>query len=136
MSEPKALTGRSVAERWREGKPTEQWWDETYDVMRDMLKKYLEDSLECEILEQLQFQQYQHNPDQVDSRNGYRYRSLQTRLGVIQNPRVPRRQEGTYDSQILPRYGRCEPEVGQVALGAFLAGVSTAPDGWAVSWNR
>jgi putative transposase len=125
MSEPKALTDRSVAERWREVKTAEEWWDDTYDVMRDMFKKYLEDSLECEMLEQLQADQYQRNPDRVACRNGYRYRSLQTRLGVIRDLRIPRRRDGTYHSRILPPYSRHEPDVDDMVSGAFLAGVST-----------
>jgi len=125
MSEPKALTDRSVAERWREVKTAEQWWDDAYDVMRDFFKKYLEDSLDCEMLEQLQADQYQRNPDRVACRNGYRYRSLQTRLGVIRDLRIPRCRDGTYHSRILLPYSRREPDVDDMVSGAFLAGVST-----------
>lgn len=125
MPEQKALTDRSVAERWQEVKTAEQWWDDTYDVMRDVLKKYLEDSLECEILEQLQADQYQRNPDRGAGRNGYRHRSLQTRLGVIQDLRVPRSRDGTYESRILLPYSRREPDIDEMVSGAFLAGVST-----------
>lgn len=125
MSEPRALNARSVAERRQEVKTAEQWWDDTYDTMCDVLKKYLEDALECEMLEQLQVEQYQRDPDRVDFRNGYRYRSLQTRLGVIQNLRVPRSRDGSYQSQILPSHERRDGTMDDLLCASFLAGVST-----------
>ena len=125
MSGPKALTDRSVAERWREVKSAEQWWDDLHDTMRSTMKGLLEDSLECELLEQIQAAAYQRNPDRVDYRNGYRFRSLQTRLGVIVNLRVPRSRDGRYQSLILPRFGRREASVEDVICDAFLGGLST-----------
>lgn len=125
MSGPKALTDRSVAERWREVKSAEQWWDGLHDTMHAAMKRLLEDSMECELLEQIQAAAYQRNPDRVDFRNGYRFRSLQTRLGVITNLRVPRSRKGTYQSRILPRYGRHEASVEGLICDAFLGGLST-----------
>jgi len=125
VSGPKALTDRSVAERWQEVKGAEQWWDDLHDTMRGTMKRLLEDSLECEMLEQIQAAAYQRNPDRVDYRNGYRFRSLQTRLGVILNLRVPRSRDGTYQSLILPRFGRHEGSVEDVICDAFLGGLST-----------
>lgn len=54
MSVPKALTDRSVAERWQEVKGSEQWWDDLHITMRNSMKRLLEDSLESELLEQIQ----------------------------------------------------------------------------------
>ena len=125
MSGPKALTDRSVAERWQEVKSAEQWWDDLHDTMRNTMKTFLEDSLESELLEQIQAAAYQRNPDRVDYRNGYRSRSLQTRLGVIANLRVPRSRDGTYQSKILPRFGRREAAVADLICDAFLGGLST-----------
>lgn len=125
MSGPKALTARSVAERWREVKTADQWWDDTYDTLRDLLKKYLEDSLEQELVEHLQAEQYQRNPDRVDCRNGYRRRSLATRLGIIRSLRVPRSRDGSYCSQILSSHARRAVDMDAMACASFLAGVST-----------
>ena len=125
MSGPKALTDRSVAERWQEVKGAEQWWDDLHNTMRNSMKRLLEDSLESELLEQIQAAAYQRNPDRVDYRNGHRFRSLQTRLGVIVNLRVPRSRDGTYQSRILPRFGRREAAVEDLICDAFLGGLST-----------
>lgn len=125
MSRIKSLTDRSLAERWREVKSSEDFWDDMHDAMVETVKTFVEGSLECELLEQLQARWYQRNPDRVDYRNGYRTRSLQTRLGVIQNLRIPRSRKGAYQSQILPRYSRFEPSVADLVREAFLAGIST-----------
>jgi putative transposase len=125
VSGPKALTDRSVAERWQEVKSAEQWWGDLHVTMRNTMKTILEASLESELLEQIQAAAYQRNPDRVDYRNGYRSRSLQTRLGVIANLRVPRSRDGTYQSQILPRFGRREATVTDLICDAFLGGLST-----------
>ncbi|MBI5956613.1 MAG: IS256 family transposase [Chloroflexi bacterium] len=125
MSRIKSLTDRSLADRWAEVKSPDDWWDDMHDAVTDTIKGFLEGSLECELLEQLQASRYQRNPDRVDYRNGYRNRSLQTRLGVIQNLRVPRSRSGTYQSQIVPRYGRFEASVEDLVREVFLAGVST-----------
>jgi len=125
VSGPKALTDRSVAERWQEVKSVEQWWDDLHDTMRSTMKAFLEDSLESELLEQIQAAAYQRNPDRVDYRNGYRLRSLQTRLGVIVNLRVPRSRDGRYQSRILPRFDRHEASVEDLICDSFLGGLST-----------
>jgi putative transposase len=125
MPGPKALTDRSVAERWLEVKTDDQWWDDMHDTIAVTVKNLLEDALECELLEQLQARWYERHPDRVDYRNGYRRRSLQTRLGLIQDLRVPRSREGAYQSHILPRYGRFEASVEHLVRETFLAGVSS-----------
>jgi putative transposase len=89
------------------------------------VKTMLEKCFESELLEQLQTSWGKHNPDRVDYRNGYRYRSLQTRLGLIKDLKVPRSREGTYQSKILPRYKRYESGVEDLVRNSFLAGIST-----------
>lgn len=121
----KALTGRSVADLWKEVKNLDAFWEELHDEMTDAIHDLLESALEEELLEQLQAGWYQRNPDRVDYRNGSYTRSLATRLGLIQNLRVPRSRHGTYQSQILPHDQRYEPSVEDMVQEAFLAGVST-----------
>jgi putative transposase len=125
MPGPKALTDRSVAERWQEVKNADEWWDDLHDTVRETMKRILEGSLECELLEQLRAAAYERNPDRVDYRNGYRFRSLQTRLGIIQHLRVPRSRDGTYQSRLLPRFGRHEASVEDLICDSFLGGLST-----------
>jgi transposase-like protein len=121
----KALTGRSVTDLWKEVKEPEAFWDALHDGVTAAIHDLLEDALEEELLEQLQAGWYQRNPDRVDHRNGCYMRSLSTRLGIIQNLRVPRSRHGVYESQILPHYQRYEASVEDMVQEAFLAGVST-----------
>ena len=125
MPGPVALTDRSLAQRWREVKAGEEWFDDMHEVMTETVKELLEEALDRELLEQLQAGWYSRNPDRVDWRNGYRTRSLQTRLGVIKDLRVPRSRRGTYQSKILPRYDRYADSVQSLVCETFLAGVST-----------
>lgn len=121
----KALTGRSVTDLWKEVKNQDAFWEALHDQMTDTIHDLLEDALEDELLEQLQAGWYRRTPDRVDYRNGSYHRSLATRLGLIQNLRVPRSRQGTYQSQILPHYQRYEASVEDMVQEAFLAGVST-----------
>lgn len=125
MPGPVALTDRSLAQRWREVKTGEEWFDGLHETIAETVKGMLEEALDCELLEQLQAGWYHRNPDRVDWRNGYRRRSLQTRLGLIKDLRVPRSRKGTYQSRILPRYERYADSVQSLVCETFLAGVST-----------
>jgi putative transposase len=121
----KALTGRSVTDLWKEVKDPELFWEALHDQMTGAVHDLLESVLEEELLEQLQAQWYQRNPDRVDYRNGCYTRSLATRLGLIENLHVPRSRQGAYQSQMLPHYQRYEASVEDMVQDAFLAGVST-----------
>ena len=54
VSEPKALTDRSVADLWKEVKDPETFWDNLHDEMAQTVRHLLESTLEEEMLEQLQ----------------------------------------------------------------------------------
>jgi putative transposase len=114
-----------LSEPWREVNSIEALMDDFSEQIALGIKTALEKCLESEMLEQLQTMWGRHNPDRVDYRNGYRYRSLQTRVGLIKDLRVPRSREGTYQTRILPRYKRFEPGVEDLVRDGFLAGIST-----------
>ena len=114
-----------LTEPWREVNSMEAFMEDFSEQIAQGIKTMLEKCFESELLEQLQTSWGKHNPDRVDFRNGYRYRSLQTRLGLIKDLRVPRSREGTYQSKILPRYKRYEAGVEELVRNSFLAGIST-----------
>lgn len=121
----KVLLYPILTERRWEVNSIEALMEDYTEAAARSLKYLLEHSFECEMLEQLQSEWGQHNPDRVDYRNGYRTRTLQTRLGLIKDLRVPRSRKGTYQSEILPRYKRYGGGVEELVRGSFLAGVST-----------
>ena len=57
-------------------------------------------------------------------RNGYRYRSLYTREGVLEL-KIPRDREGRYKPKVFERYKRVERKVDDGIRAMFLRGVST-----------
>lgn len=65
------------------------------------------------------------SPERVNSRNGYRERSLSTSLGDLEL-RVPKLREGTYFPEgILERYTRVEASMVALVREMYVAGVST-----------
>lgn len=69
------------------------------------------------------------SPERVNSRNGYRERSLSTSLGDLEL-RVPKLREGTYFPEgILKRYTRVEASMVALVREMYVAGVSTARSG-------
>lgn len=65
------------------------------------------------------------SPERVNSRNGYRERSLSTSLGDL-DLRVPKLREGTYFPEgILERYTRVEASMVALVREMYVAGVST-----------
>ena len=65
------------------------------------------------------------SPERVNSRNGYRGRSLSTSLGDLEL-RVPKLREGTYFPEgILERYTRVEASMVALVREMYVAGVST-----------
>jgi putative transposase len=111
MAERRALTETSLSQLWDLVKEGEDPWGEMEDRMVLAAKRLLEGAFEEEMLEHLQATWYGRNPDRVDYRNGYRTRSLVTRIGLIKELRVPRSRRGLYESRILPEYARYDESV-------------------------
>lgn len=125
MVQVKDLTQLTIRERWKEVKEEEDWWGDVSENTLQMVKGLLEGALEGEMLEQLRVGRYRRSQQRQGYRNGYRYRSLLTKLGMMRHLRVPRDREGHYQSKVLPRYQRRQEEVNRLVRGMFLQGVST-----------
>jgi putative transposase len=65
------------------------------------------------------------DPDGVNSRNAYRHRELDTRIGTL-DVAVPKLREGTYfPDWLLERRRRAEAALTSVVATCYLLGVST-----------
>lgn len=124
MAEVKDLTELTLRDLWKEVKDEEDWWGDINERALNMVKLILEDSLENELLEQLQASRYQRTEVRRGYRNGYSEKSLATKFGVMKAVRIPRARE-SHESKILPRYQRRQDEVNEQIRDMFLAGVST-----------
>lgn len=97
------------------------------DLCREATRQLLQDLMRAEQDLVLGYRAHERLPDghrRADHRNGFYRRELTTRLGTLQLE-VPRSRQGTYQTQILPRYQRRLGEVDQALRDLFLAGVST-----------
>ena len=95
------------------------------EMARVQLKLLIERVLRAEQDRYLELGYYEHAPlSRHDFRNGFYFRDLVTKLGLLGRLRVPRTRKG-FRSQLLPRYQRREQAVNNLILQAFLRGVST-----------
>ena len=98
---------------------------ELAERVRSQLKRLIEQALLAEQDRYLQLGYYEHAPlSRLDYRNGFYFRDLTTKLGVLCRLRVPRTRRG-FRSQVLPRYQRRQQAVNNLILQAFLRGIST-----------
>ena len=98
---------------------------ELAERVRWQLKRLIEEALLIERDRYLNLAFYEHAPvSRVDFRNGFYFRDLVTKLGVLCRLRVPRTRKG-FRSQFLPRYQRRQQAVNNLILQAFLRGIST-----------
>lgn len=121
----KDLTKLTVKDLWREVKGEEDWWGELKAEVVMLVRRLLESAMEEEMVEQLQVSWYGRSKLRRGYRNGYRYRSMLTELGLVEHLRVPRDREGEYQPTVLERYQRRQARVNELLRDCFLAGVST-----------
>src|SRR5579859_1954841 len=93
--------------------------------VRSAVKRLIEQALLAERDRYLDLGYYEHAPTtRLDYRNGFYFRDLATKLGVLCRLKVPRTR-GPFRSQFLPRYQRRQQDVNELVLQAFLRGIST-----------
>ena len=124
MVMPKALTGKSIAERFREVKSEDTLWGELSVEVQALVQRVLETSLEEELIARLGARPYERSTGRRGYRNGGYWRSLVTRWGLL-DLWMPRARQKLPPSQVLERYQRCEEEVAALIRSAFLRGIST-----------
>jgi len=125
MVQVKDLTELSLGDLWAEVKEEEDWWGELKQETLRVVQRLLEGAMEGELLEQLWAGRYRRTEVRRGYRNGYRWRSLLTELGLLEHLRVPRDREGCYQPSVLPRYQRRQEQVNRLVREMFLSGVST-----------
>src|SRR5690606_27944928 len=74
--------------------------------------------------EKIGAERYQHSPERVTQRNGYRERTWETRVGEIPL-RIPKLRQGVYYPDFLEPRRRTEQALVAVIQEAYIAGVST-----------
>ncbi len=96
------------------------------DLFRSMMAAFIQSVLSADVDAQIGGAGYgQKSPDRTNSRNGYRHRELDTRVGTI-DVAVPKLRAGTYFPEwLLERRKRAEAALTSVVATCYLLGVST-----------
>jgi putative transposase len=124
MARVKALTDRTIAERFAEIKTEEQLWGDISAETRQLAQRILESALEDELQHRLQAGRYKRTEVRRGYRNGGYWRTIASRWGVL-DVFQPRARTAQPPSAVLGRFQRRESEVDGLIRQAFLRGVST-----------
>ncbi len=99
--------------------------DASPDLMRHLLDTVINSLLSADADAVCGAEYGQVSPDRVNSRNGYRHRDLDTRVGTI-DVAIPKLRQGSYFPEwLLERRKRAEAALISVVATCYLLGVST-----------
>ncbi len=124
MARVKALTDRTIAERFGEIKTDEQIWGDISAETKQLAERILGSALEDELQHRLQAGRYKRTEVRRGYRNGGYWRTIASRWGVL-DIFQPRGRTAQPASAVLGRFQRREAEVDSLIRQAFLRGVST-----------
>jgi transposase-like protein len=95
------------------------------DLMRDLLTMFVNALLSAEAEAVCGAAYNSRSPERVNSRNGYRHRDLDTRVGTV-DVAIPKPRSGIYFPEwLLERRRRAEAALVSVVATCYLLGVST-----------
>jgi putative transposase len=89
-----------------------------------LVQDALQALLEAEMTAHVGAERYARGPGRSGHRNGYKPRTLHTRVGNLEL-RVPQDREGTFSTELFARYQRSEQALVVTLLEMYLQGVST-----------
>lgn len=94
------------------------------ESLRSLLQTVCQAVLEAEMTQFLQAQPYERTAQRQGYRNGYKPRTLTTRVGTLEL-RVPQDREGRFSTQLFEHYQRSEQALLLTLQAMYLQGVST-----------
>lgn len=92
--------------------------------LREIVERVVRDLLEMEMTEHIGAAPYERAERRTGHRNGYKPRSLRTRVGTL-NLLVPQDREGTFSTKLFARYQRNEKAPCLALMEMYVEGVST-----------
>ena len=94
------------------------------DFLRRIVERTLQQVLETEMTAHVGAEPYERTEARTGHRNGYKPRTLHTRVGTL-TLMVPQDREGTFQTAIFARYQRSEKALVVALMEMYLEGVST-----------
>jgi putative transposase len=92
--------------------------------LREIVEKVVQRLLEAEMTEHIGAAAYERSATRRGHRNGYKPRTLRTRVGTL-NLLVPQDREGTFSTRVFSRYQRNEKALVLALMEMYVEGVST-----------
>jgi putative transposase len=94
------------------------------DFLREIVERTVQAILETEMTAHLGADRYERSAGRKGQRNGYKPRTLHTRVGTL-TLLVPQDRESTFSTQLFARYQRNEKALVLALMEMYLEGVST-----------
>jgi putative transposase len=92
--------------------------------LREIVERVLQEMLEAEMTHHIGAAPYERSAARTGHRNGYKPRTLRTRVGTL-NLLVPQDREGTFSTRLFSRYQRSEKALVLALMEMYVEGVST-----------
>ncbi len=92
--------------------------------LREIVERVMQQLLEAEMTEHIGASPYQRTENRTGQRNGYKPRTLRTRVGTLKLL-VPQDREGTFSTRLFSRYQRNEKALVLALMEMYVEGVST-----------
>lgn len=92
--------------------------------LKEIVERVLQELLEAEMTEHIGAAPYERTENRKGQRNGYKPRTLRTRVGTL-NLAVPQDREGVFSTRLFARYQRNEKALCLALMQMYVEGVST-----------
>lgn len=93
--------------------------------LKEIVERVLQEMLEAQMTEHIGAAPYERTENRTGQRNGYKPRTLRTRVGTL-NLLVPQDREGTFSTRLFSRYQRNEKALCLALMEMYVEGVSSA----------
>jgi putative transposase len=94
------------------------------DFLKEIVREVLQQVLEAEMTQHIGAAPYERTEDRRGHRNGYKERTLKTRVGTLELL-LPKDREGTFSTRLFARYQRNEKALVLALMEMYIEGVST-----------
>jgi len=102
----------------------EQVQEQGFDVLPELIRVIINTAMQAERTEYLKAAPYQHNPERIGHANGFKPKTMRTRVGEIAFA-IPQVREGGFYPQALERGLRSERALTLALAEMYVQGVST-----------
>jgi transposase-like protein len=102
----------------------EDYFIDQEDGLKNLLTWFLNLVMQFEAMEQINAEPYERVESRKAHRNGYKERSLKTRLGELKLKK-PQFREIPFETKVFDRYSRVEKALINAVIESYLQGVST-----------